>query len=127
MRFLHYPFYGVFGADEMFLVGIVEEIRKGGVYVHCKHGRDRTSLLVALYRVVHEGWEPKRAWQLEAIEYGSAQTYFYRQLRVVYNRMALKYLKHEAPEVPGGIVEPADNVDPPGSVDPPMPTDEEVE
>lgn len=91
MRFLHYPFYGVFGAGEQFLTDIVEEVKTRNVYIHCKHGRDRTSLIVALYRVMHEGWGPEDAWQREAIEYGSAQTYFYRQLRVVYQRMTEKF------------------------------------
>ncbi len=97
MEFLHYPFYGVFGADELFLKGIVAQMKAaqmkpGAVYIHCKHGRDRTSLLVALYRVMVERWEPRLAWKLEAIDYGSAQTYFYRQLRLVFERMAKRQL-----------------------------------
>ena len=35
------------------------------VYVHCEHGSDRTGLLIALYRVVHQGWtreEANREW-----------------------------------------------------------------
>lgn len=103
MKFERYPFYGVFGADELFLVQIVEELKKGSVYVHCKHGRDRTSLVVALYRVMVDGWDPALAWQSEAIDYGSAQTYFYRRLRVVFFRMAGKYLRHEPPEVSPGV------------------------
>lgn len=91
MRFLHFPFYGVFGADDLFVMNIVEEVKRRNVYVHCKHGRDRTSLIIALYRVMEERWDPEEAWQREAIAYGSAQTYFYRQLRVVYERVVEKY------------------------------------
>jgi protein tyrosine phosphatase (PTP) superfamily phosphohydrolase (DUF442 family) len=91
MKFLHFPFYGVFGADDLFLQGIIEQMKQGNVYVHCKHGRDRTSLLISLYRVIVEDWEPKVAWKLEAVDYGSAQTYFYRQLRVVFDRMVRGY------------------------------------
>jgi protein tyrosine phosphatase (PTP) superfamily phosphohydrolase (DUF442 family) len=98
MAFMHYPFYGIFGADERFLQGIVEQMKAGAVYVHCKHGRDRTSLLVALYRVLVESWEPRLAWRLEAIDYGSAQTYFYRQLRIVFDRM----VKRHPPALAGG-------------------------
>lgn len=87
MKFLHFPFYGVFGADELFLQGIVEQMKQGPVYVHCKHGRDRTSLLIALYRVLVEDWDPKVAWKLEVVDYGSAQTFFYRQLRLVFDKM----------------------------------------
>lgn len=35
------------------------------VYVHCEHGADRTGLLIALYRVIHQGWtreEANREW-----------------------------------------------------------------
>ena len=34
----------------------------GNVYVHCSHGRDRTGLIVGLYRVLHEGWQAKDAY-----------------------------------------------------------------
>jgi protein tyrosine/serine phosphatase len=33
------------------------------VFVHCKEGRDRTGLMVGLYRVLKEGWDPAKAWQ----------------------------------------------------------------
>ena len=56
MKFVHAPFYGVFGQSDAFYEKIVGELKKGGVYVHCLHGRDRTSLVVALYRVLVEEW-----------------------------------------------------------------------
>jgi len=31
------------------------------VLVHCKHGSDRTGSMVALYRIIIEGWPPKDA------------------------------------------------------------------
>jgi len=31
------------------------------VYVHCMEGVDRTGLIIALYRVIYEGWTPKDA------------------------------------------------------------------
>ncbi len=31
------------------------------IYVHCEHGKDRTGLVLALYRVRHDGWSPARA------------------------------------------------------------------
>ena len=33
----------------------------GTVLVHCQHGADRTGLLVAVYRVVVQGWSKERA------------------------------------------------------------------
>lgn len=32
------------------------------VFVHCQHGKDRTGLVVALYRVHREGWDAQRAY-----------------------------------------------------------------
>jgi len=32
------------------------------VYVHCLHGQDRTGLVVAMYRVQHDGYTPKAAY-----------------------------------------------------------------
>lgn len=32
-------------------------------YVHCKNGWDRTGLIVGLYRVTKDGWEPHRAYE----------------------------------------------------------------
>jgi len=99
-EFFHFPFYGVFGADERFVMNILQVVRRGRVYLHCKHGRDRTSLIVALYRVMQEGWDAHEAWQREAIDYGSLQTLSYRQLRVTYARMVRKYFHHQPPEWP---------------------------
>ncbi len=86
MEFLRFPFYGVFGADQLFLERILAEMRRGAAYIHCKHGRDRTSLLVALFRVRFEGWDAQLAWQREVLEYGYQPTYFYRKLRTTYDR-----------------------------------------
>ncbi len=32
------------------------------IYVHCKHGEDRTGLVIGLYRVFTEKWTPALAW-----------------------------------------------------------------
>lgn len=39
------------------------------IYVHCRHGSDRTGLAIALYRINHDGWSNERAFQ-EAKSYG---------------------------------------------------------
>ena len=33
------------------------------IYVHCLLGRDRTTMVVALYRVYFENWTPEAAWR----------------------------------------------------------------
>ena len=35
---------------------------KPGTFVHCKHGRDRTGLIVGCKRVWQDGWEKTNAW-----------------------------------------------------------------
>jgi protein tyrosine/serine phosphatase len=39
------------------------------IFVHCSNGRDRTGMLIAVYRVIVEKWQPKVAYQ-EACDYG---------------------------------------------------------
>jgi protein tyrosine/serine phosphatase len=90
MKFFRFPFYGVFGAKEAFLEEILAQMSTGGLYIHCKHGRDRTSLLIALYRVYHEGWDPEVAWQREVLAYGYQPTYFYRKVRSTFDRFVAR-------------------------------------
>jgi protein tyrosine/serine phosphatase len=33
------------------------------IFLHCRQGEDRTGTLVAIYRVVGQGWEPAKAYQ----------------------------------------------------------------
>lgn len=37
--------------------------KRGAVYLHCSLGRDRTGLIVALYRVRYLGWSQQRAFR----------------------------------------------------------------
>jgi protein-tyrosine phosphatase len=58
-------------ADLVKAVEIMEDPELQPVYVHCLHGRDRTGLAVAAYRVLHDGWSVDRAYR-EAINNGHA-------------------------------------------------------
>jgi protein tyrosine/serine phosphatase len=40
---------------------ILSDETLGPIYVHCAHGQDRTGLVIALERVIDEGWSPKDA------------------------------------------------------------------
>jgi protein tyrosine/serine phosphatase len=33
------------------------------VFIHCKHGQDRTGLIIGLYRVKYQDWTPKQAYE----------------------------------------------------------------
>lgn len=41
---------------------LLADASKGPIYVHCKHGQDRTGLVIGLERVLDEGWAPKDAY-----------------------------------------------------------------
>jgi protein tyrosine/serine phosphatase len=42
--------------------------RQGSIVIHCKHGADRTGLVIALYRIVFQGWSKQAA--IEEMEKG---------------------------------------------------------
>ncbi len=44
------------------LLSIISDPTKQPVYVHCEHGMDRTGLIIGLYRVKIEGWDPRDAF-----------------------------------------------------------------
>ncbi len=42
---------------------LLQDRSLGPIYLHCKHGRDRTGMLMGLYRVEADGWHPKAAYK----------------------------------------------------------------
>lgn len=50
-------------------LAIMNDPAKQPVFIHCMQGKDRTGLVVALYRVYMESWTPKDAWD-EALNHG---------------------------------------------------------
>jgi protein tyrosine/serine phosphatase len=34
---------------------------RGPVLVHCKHGADRTGVVIAMYRILYQGWTKEQA------------------------------------------------------------------
>jgi protein tyrosine/serine phosphatase len=96
MKFYNFPFYGVFGESPAFFDRMMQTMRdpaNGVVYVHCLHGRDRTSLAVALHLVFDQGWDAEKAWRQAATEYGHQSTFWYRELRGDFQKMVDR-LKH---------------------------------
>jgi tyrosine-protein phosphatase SIW14 len=42
-------------------LAVIDDSARRPVFVHCRHGRDRTGVMVALWRVTRGGWESERA------------------------------------------------------------------
>lgn len=46
-----------------YVLKMLQDRSLGPIYLHCKHGRDRTGMLMGLYRVEVDGWFPKTAYK----------------------------------------------------------------
>lgn len=51
------------------VLAIINTPKNHPVFVHCNHGRDRTGLAIAIYRLTNEGWTAEEA-QREADRHG---------------------------------------------------------
>ena len=51
------------------ILKLIEAQENQPVFVHCKRGSDRTGLIIAIYRMTHDGWNSERA-KAEAKEFG---------------------------------------------------------
>ena len=51
------------------VLSIIEAPENGVVFVHCHLGEDRTGTVIAIYRMVHDGWTDQNAIK-EAVHYG---------------------------------------------------------
>jgi protein tyrosine/serine phosphatase len=81
MRTVSVPFSGLFRVDLPYLMKAVDSIKSGGhVYVHCHAGRDRTSLVIALARVLLDGWGASQAWQHDAVAFGYRRVIWHRSI-----------------------------------------------
>jgi protein-tyrosine phosphatase len=50
-------------------LAVITDDAAGPVFVHCQRGADRTGVVLACYRVQHDGWGKKKALS-EARKYG---------------------------------------------------------
>ncbi len=51
------------------VLSIINNPANQPVFVHCKHGADRTGVVIAVYRISHDGWTSQQA-TAEAKRYG---------------------------------------------------------
>jgi tyrosine-protein phosphatase SIW14 len=42
---------------------VLDDRSAHSVFLHCKHGSDRTGMLIAFYRMAREGWTPDQAYE----------------------------------------------------------------
>lgn len=66
-----FPHYGIFGVDTNLIHEIVDLMYNFNepTYIHCKNGRDITSIMVASYLVKYHGKDPNVAWTEDVLEY----------------------------------------------------------
>jgi len=61
------------------------------VYIHCRHGKDRTGLMVGIYRVEQQGWTPNDAYaEMRAIGFNpwllGLRSYFWERMEYRFGR-----------------------------------------
>ena len=57
---------------------IIETDANAPVFIHCRRGADRTGVVVAVYRIIHDGWTADRAIE-EAKRYGMGYVQFMKR------------------------------------------------
>ena len=66
--------------------------RKGKILVHCKHGSDRTGLIVAMYRIVFQDWTKEDATD-ELINGGYGHHRIFRNIPKFINKADIPRIK----------------------------------
>lgn len=65
IAWVHLPMYAFWQPSEKQVRAFLEIVldpARSPVFLHCRQGEDRTGALVAVYRVVGQGWQPKDAY-----------------------------------------------------------------
>jgi tyrosine-protein phosphatase SIW14 len=57
------------------ILAVMNDPKNFPVFIHCTHGRDRTGLMMGLYRVETDAWSPKAAYA-EMVDLGFRQYLF---------------------------------------------------
>lgn len=77
MHYVHIPLHGgetPTKADINQAFSILLDSLQWPVFVHCREGKDRTGMIIACYRISHDGWTNMRAL-------AEAKSYAFRQIK----------------------------------------------
>jgi len=67
-------------------LAIVSDPANRPVFVHCRQGWNRVGIMTAIYRVVQQGWDPRRAYA-EARQFGLVPWNFLSRYVVLYETL----------------------------------------
>jgi len=90
MKYVNVPMRGMKTPEDKQISRVLKALRNdkdGPVFVHCKRGADRTGVVLAVYRIEHDGWTNRDALQ-EARDLGM---YWYQ---IPLQRYILSYQPH---------------------------------
>lgn len=77
MHYVHIPLHGgevPIRSDIDQVFSILLDAAQWPVFVHCREGKDRTGMIIACYRISHDGWTNMRAL-------AEAKSYAFRQIK----------------------------------------------
>jgi tyrosine-protein phosphatase SIW14 len=80
------------------VLDIINAAENQPVFVHCRHGEDRTGTIIACYRITHDGWNASQA-KREAEKHGMSWT------QIGMKRYIDKFYKRHQKSVRGSFVE----------------------
>lgn len=66
LKYLSTPLSAKYEPDDEDIDRVLAQLqnpRNFPIFIHCKHGQDRTGLIIGLYRVEVQGWSPARAYR----------------------------------------------------------------
>jgi uncharacterized protein (TIGR01244 family) len=58
------------------ILGLIGDSHNWPVFVHCRHGEDRTGIIIAAYRISQDGWSAEQAKE-EAKRHGMSRFQFW--------------------------------------------------
>ncbi|MEW6056654.1 MAG: tyrosine-protein phosphatase [Bdellovibrionota bacterium] len=106
MKFFNIPlsgFYAPSDEDVEKILSLMAKPELQPVFIHCRYGKDRTGLLVGLYRIRYQGWQPELAYK-EALELDFNRKLF--GLNYYFRKQIKKHLRGEDDE--GSLQEGSD-------------------